>query len=174
MPVIAMNNKIIKQIIFSAAVAITSQSAIAETPGLWDGSAASPQQSLHVPNSQLQDGSFEYVSLSPIYFDFNKATLTRAGQQSLDAASEYLHKHANIRRILVDGHTDEKGSISYNDNLSDRRAKIVRNYLIVKGINPNLVNLAGMGEHKPVDQNWTRDGRQRNRHVSIYAVHWNH
>jgi len=168
-----MDKQIIKQFIFSTAMVITWQNAIATTPGLWDGPSSSPQQSLHVPHNELQEGSFEYVSLSPVFFDSNKATLTREGQQALDAASEYLHKHVNIRRILVDGHTDSKGSISFNDNLSDRRAKIVRNYLTVKGIDPSLINLAGMGEHKPVDQNWTRDGRQRNRHVSIYAVHWN-
>jgi len=168
-----MNKHFIKQFIFSAVMVFTWQNAIATTPGLWDGPSSSPQQSLHVPDNELQEGSFEYVSLSPVFFDSNKATLTREGQQALDAASEYLQKYANIRRILVDGHTDAKGSINFNDNLSDRRAKIVRNYLTVKGIDPSLINLAGMGEHKPVDQNWTRDGRQRNRHVSIYAVHWN-
>ena len=155
-------------------MALSSLCAIAATPGLWDGPAATPQETLRVPSNDLQDGSFEYVSLSPVYFDSDKATLTRDGQKALDAASEYLLKHDNIKRILVDGHTDEKGSISYNDKLSDRRANIVRNYLTIKGIDPNLINLAGMGEHKPVDQNWTRDGRQRNRHVSIYALHWYH
>jgi len=168
-----MTKKMFKQLVISAALAIPANYAIATTPGLWDGPSSSPQQSLHVPENELQQGSFEYVSLSPVYFDSDKATLTREGQQALDAASEYLHKHANIRRILVDGHTDAKGSTNYNDKLSDRRAKIVRNYLAVKGIDPSLINLAGMGEHKPVDQNWTRDGRQRNRHVSIYAIHWN-
>ncbi len=168
-----MNHKIIKLFIASATMALASHSASATTPSLWDGVAASPQQSLQVPDNQLQSGSFEYVSLSPVYFDSDKATLTREGQQALDAASEYLQKHTNIRRILVDGHTDKVGSIYHNDKLSDRRAKIVHNYLIIKGIDPSLINLAGMGEHKPVDQNWTRDGRQRNRHVSIYAVHWN-
>ena len=169
-----MTKKIIKQFVFSAAMALSSHCAIAATPGLWDGPATTPQETLRVPGSDLQDGSFEYVSLSPVYFDSDKATLTRDGQKALDAASEYLLKHDNIKRILVDGHTDEKGSISYNDKLSDRRANIVRNYLTIKGIDPNLINLAGMGEHKPVDQNWTRDGRQRNRHVSIYALHWYH
>lgn len=168
-----MYNKHFKLFVISTTMMIASQTAVATTPGLWDGAPASPQQSLQVPDNQLLEGSFEYVSLTPIYFDSDKATLTRKGQQALDAASEYLHKHSNIRRILIDGHADKKGSINYNDKLSDRRAKIVRNYLTIKGIDPNLINLAGMGEHKPVDQNWTRDGRQRNRHVSIYAVHWN-
>ena len=168
-----MNNKIIKQIIFSITIALFSHGAIAATPGLWDGVAATPPEPLRIPNNELQDGSFEYVPLSPVYFEINKATLTREGQLALDAASEYLLKYDNIRRILIDGHTDERGSISYNDKLSDRRATIVRNYLTVKGIDPILINLEGMGEHRPVDQNWTRDGRRRNRHVSIYALHWN-
>lgn len=167
-----MTKRIIKQLILSATLALAWHGAMATTPGLWDGTAATPQESLLVPANDLQDGSFEYVSLSPVYFETNKATLTHAGQQALDAASEYLLKHNNIKRILVDGHTDSKGSINYNDKLSDRRAQIVRNYLTVKGVDPMLINLAGMGEHQPVDQNWTRDGRQRNRHVSIYALQW--
>ena len=169
----AMTKKIIKQFVFSTAMAFSSHCAIATTPGLWDGTAATPPETLDVPGAELQDGSFEYVSLSPVYFDSNKATLTREGQRALDAASEYLLKYNNIKRILIDGHTDNRGSVNYNNQLSERRAKIVRNYLTVKGIDPSLINLSSMGEHKPVDQNWSHDGRRRNRHVSIYALYWN-
>ncbi len=168
-----MMKRDLKTVFLAAAMALYSHQGFAATPGLWDGTAAMPPETLFVPENQLSQGSFKYVSLRPVYFDSSKATLTYEGQQALDAAAEYLLKHDNIKRILIEGNTDEKGSEAYNDNLSDRRATIVRNYLTIKGIDPNLINLAGKGEFHPVDQNWTREGRQRNRHVSIYALHWN-
>ncbi len=158
--------------LLAAALILACLPALAATPGLWDGAAALPPDSLHVPTEEMAPESFEYVPLSPIHFDSGKATITHQGQRSLDAAVDYLRRHANIKRILVEGHTDEVGGKTYNDGLSDRRARIVRNYLTVKGIDPELINLIGKGEYHPVDQNWTRDGRRRNRHVSIYAVHW--
>lgn len=167
-----MTKRDVKTVLLAAAMAICSHQALAATPGLWDGAAAKPPETLHVPENELTQGSFEYVSLSPVHFGSDKATLTYEGQQTLDAAVEYLLKHDNIKRILVEGNTDEKGGKAYNDNLSDRRSMIVRNYLTVKGIDPNLINIIGKGEYHPVDQNWTREGRQRNRHVSIYALHW--
>lgn len=168
----AMTKRYLTTICLAIVIAVCSQQATAATPGLWDGAAAMPPQTLFVPEKDLDPGSFKYVPLSPIYFDSDKATLTYEGQQSLDAAVDYLLKHDNIQRILVEAHTDEKGARTYNDGLSDRRANIVRNYLTVKGVDPNLINVIGKGEYHPVDENWTREGRQRNRHVSIYAVLW--
>jgi len=168
-----MIKKNLNLFIIASTLAIATGSACAATPGLWDGVAAMPPQSIQLQDEALEQSTFEYISLSPVYFDSNRATLTHAGQQALDAASDYLQKHDSIKRILIEGHTDAKGGIAFNDNLSDRRALVVRNYLTIKGVDPELINMIGMGEHQPVDQNWTREGRQRNRHVSIYAVHWN-
>lgn len=154
------------------ALSLLAQPAGAATPGLWDGSAAMPPSSLQVPETDLIPGTFEYVPLHPVYFDSGQATITHDGQRALDAAVEYLRRHDNLQRILVEGHTDEVGSRNYNEGLSDRRAQIVRNYLTIKGVDPTLIELVGKGEAHPVDQNWTRQGRQRNRHVSIYAIHW--
>lgn len=167
-----MTNKTATPFFLAAVLALTGQAALAATPGLWDDAAGAPPQSLLVPDKEMEPASFEYVPLSPVYFDSGKATITHEGQRSLDAAAAYLLQHDDIKRILVEGHTNEIGGKSYNDKLSDRRAQIVRNYLIVKGVHPKLINPIGKGEHHPVDQNWTRDGRRRNQRVSIYAIHW--
>ncbi len=157
----------------AAAMALGGYQANAAFPGLWDGVAEMPAESLRVPENDANMGTFEYVPLSPVYFESNRDIISHEGQRSLDAAVDYLLKHTNIKRILVEGHTDEKGSLGYNDRLSDRRANIVRNYLTIRGVDPEIINMMGKGEYHPVDQNWTRAGRLRNRHVSIYAVHWN-
>ncbi len=146
-----------------------------KAPAMWGPKVVTPA-SLHVPKQQFSvvEESFEYVSLHPVLFNPSKATISSEGQKALDAAADYLKKHNNIQRILIEGNTDYIGSNSYNDRLSDRRAEMVRNYLTLKGVDSTLIQLSGSGEADPVDQNWTRDGRQRNRHVAIHAVHWQH
>jgi OOP family OmpA-OmpF porin len=159
-------------LILAGLLTITSAHAD-KMPDLWGPKAVSPL-SLHVPEQQtaVAEESFKYVPLHPVLFNSGKATLSHEGQQALDAAADYLLKHDNIKRILVEGNTDYIGNNKYNDRLSDRRTEMVRNYLTLKGVDPTLIVLTGKGETTPVDQNWTREGRQRNRHVAIHAVHW--
>ena len=141
-------------------------------PSLWGAPETASPESLHAPEQADEKRALDDVSRNPIYFRHDKATLTHEGQLSLDAALAYFRKHSNIKRILVEGHTDYTGPKKYNESLSDKRTDIVRNYLTVNGIDPDLIATIGKGEQQPVDQNWTREGRIRNRHVGIYAVHW--
>jgi len=142
------------------------------TAGLWSGAAELAPESVKVQTNEMNEGSFRYVPMHPVYFNHNKATLTHEGQQALDAAVEYLEQQGNIKRILIEGHTDWVGSQGYNYDLADRRTEIVRNYLTIKGIDPQIMAITSQGETSPVDINWSREGRRRNRHVSIYAVQW--
>ena len=73
--------------------------------------------------------------------------------------------------MLLDGHSDWVGSAKYNDTLSDKRAKAVEDYLVSKGVDPTLIHWKGHGEHAPVDENWNRLGRDRNRQVEMYAIY---
>lgn len=152
---------------------VSGQALADKMPNLWGPKVASPE-TLHVPEAQssVAGESFQYVSLHPVLFNSSKATISSEGQRALDAAANYLLKHNNIKRILIEGNTDSVGANGYNDRLSDRRSEMVRSYLTLKGVDPNLLVLSGRGETTPVDQNWTRDGRQRNRHVAIYVLHW--
>lgn len=140
-------------------------------PNLWGPKAVSPE-SFHIQEDAITQQSFRYVSLHPVLFHSGKATISPEGQKALDAAASYLLKHDDIKRILIEGNTDYVGAQGYNDNLSERRSAMVRNYLTLKGVSPDLMVLSGKGEIDPVDQNWTRDGRRRNRHVAIHALHW--
>jgi len=154
-------------------VLVSSQALADRMPNLWGPKVVSPD-SLHLPEApgSVAEESFQYVSLHPVLFNSSKATISSEGQRALDAAADYLLKHNNIKRILIEGNTDYIGTEKYNDHLSDRRSEMVRNYLTLKGVDPSLLVLSGRGETTPVDQNWTRDGRQRNRHVAIHVLHW--
>ena len=72
--------------------------------------------------------------------------------------------------FLVEGHTDSRGSDSYNLNLSDRRAASVRTYLTGKGLSNSRIQSRGFGEVRPIATNETEAGRQTNRRVELSII----
>jgi OmpA-OmpF porin, OOP family len=82
-------------------------------------------------------------------FDFDKAVLRPAGIQALD---EFLEKAKSINPevIIAVGHADRFGSEAYNQNLSEKRAAAVKNYMVSKGIDANRIHTEGKGEMQPV------------------------
>lgn len=113
---------------------------------------------------------FQFIPLDGVLFDIGKADLKTDAKILLDEAAKYLRNNLALQRVIIEGHTDETGRRNKNYHLSDQRATAVRNYLIAKGVPPDLVQLAGHGEDQPVDEPWSRSGRKRNRHVEIFAV----
>ena len=90
-------------------------------------------------------------------FDFDKAVLRPAGMQALD---EFLDKMKGINPevIIAVGHADRFGSEAYNQNLSERRAMSVKNYIVGKGIDANRIHTEGKGEMQPVTKAGECDG----------------
>lgn len=89
--------------------------------------------------------------------------------QELDRVYTYLSNNENIS-IIIGGHTDNFGSAEYNATLSLNRAIEVKNYLIAKGIEPDRIQTKGYGELKPIDNNESSEGRQRNRRIEMEVV----
>src|SRR5471032_2556626 len=75
-----------------------------------------------------------------------------------------------IERVRVDGHTDASGKETYNQQLSLRRAKSVRNVLTAVGMKEENIKLQGLGSTEPVASNDTAAGRTENRRVSIVVI----
>ena len=73
-------------------------------------------------------------------------------------------------RFYIDGHTDNVGSDSYNQTLSDNRSKSVVNYLTAKGIGANRLTNKGYGESQPIATNETDEGRQLNRRTEFKVI----
>jgi outer membrane protein OmpA-like peptidoglycan-associated protein len=84
----------------------------------------------------------------------------------LNAVVVVLKEYAKTT-VDVIGHTDNVGSAKYNQQLSERRARSVAEYLAQQGILPDRLLLAGMGETQPIASNDTPEGRSRNRRVTI-------
>ena len=69
--------------------------------------------------------------------------------------------------VEVAGHTDSVGAESYNQSLSERRAKAVKSYLVERGIDADRLTVRGYGESEPVADNATKEGRAENRRVEL-------
>jgi outer membrane protein OmpA-like peptidoglycan-associated protein/Mg-chelatase subunit ChlD len=89
--------------------------------------------------------------------------------KELEILKEFMTNKPNVA-ILVEGHTDSRGSHELNDALSFRRAESVKNYLVKKGINPLRIQTKGYGKRKPISGNETEFGRQLNRRTEIIIV----
>ena len=103
------------------------------------------------------------------FFDFDKYVIKPEGKAKLDDLVQKT-KGINLEVIIAVGHTDNIGTVAYNQALSERRANAVKEYLVSKGIEKNRVYTEGKGEKQPVADNKTKEGRAKNRRVEIEVV----
>lgn len=104
--------------------------------------------------------------LKDIFFEFDKSTILQQSFFELMRLITLLNTYPDMQ-IEVGGHTDSKGSDSYNQRLSESRAKAVADYLISKGISERRLQYRGYGKSKPIDTNETEEGRAKNRRVEF-------
>ncbi|MBN2664011.1 MAG: OmpA family protein, partial [Bacteroidales bacterium] len=113
---------------------------------------------------QIQNG-MKY-SLQNSNFDVASSNLNSGTKHELDKLVDLMKKYPAIK-ILVEGHTDNEGSVDYNLDLSNRRANSVKNYLTSKGVDSNRITTKGYGATKPISTNNTDDGKAKNRRIEI-------
>jgi outer membrane protein OmpA-like peptidoglycan-associated protein len=113
-----------------------------------------------------RDARGTIVSLADILFDFDKATLRRDVEFNLVKIATILNQFEEMG-VLIEGHTDNIGSEEYNLGLSQRRAQAVFDFLISQGVEESRLSYEGYGESRPVADNDTDEGRQRNRRVDL-------
>jgi outer membrane protein OmpA-like peptidoglycan-associated protein len=106
------------------------------------------------------------IVLRGVHFDFDKATIRKEARPILDEAIATLQREGTVS-VVAEGHTDSRGSDTYNQTLSLRRATAVRDYLVAGGIGSSRIQVQGFGESRPVASNDTDDGRAQNRRVEL-------
>ncbi|MEX2151573.1 MAG: OmpA family protein [Steroidobacteraceae bacterium] len=106
------------------------------------------------------------LTLGDVLFDTNEATLKPGAMLAMDRLARFLEANADTR-LIIEGHTDSTGSDSYNQELSQRRARAVADELLSRGIASTRFEAIGRGEAFPVAGNDTASGRQQNRRVEI-------
>ncbi len=126
--------------------------ALEEVPGMKDVS--------------YDEGNKKIDAQMEVLFDVDKADIKPAEQVKLDQLAEVFTSYPeNV--VLVEGHTDSDGTDEYNQQLSERRAASIENYLRTKNLDIASLNSIGYGETRPVVPNNTREDKAKNRRVEI-------
>jgi outer membrane protein OmpA-like peptidoglycan-associated protein len=117
--------------------------------------------------NNIEEGSA--IVLENIFFEFNKTALLPESYAELDKVALFMIEN-NIKQIEISGHTDSEGSDTYNQKLSEGRAKAVVEYIISKGVSSERIIAKGYGESRPVESNLTEQGRAQNRRVEFTLI----
>jgi outer membrane protein OmpA-like peptidoglycan-associated protein len=136
--------------------------------------AMTRQEELRYALSQMEgkfasirkDARGTIVSLADILFDFDKATLRRDVEFNLVKIATILNQFSEMN-VLVEGHTDAIGTDEYNLSLSRKRAQAVYEFLVSQGVDAKRMSYEGYGKTRPVADNDTDAGRQKNRRVDL-------
>ncbi len=113
----------------------------------------------------------EFISLPHIFFNHDDFTLNKEARDILDGAAQFVFENdTTVRRVMIQSHSSDIADQNYNYRLSDRRAYAVWDYLAGVGVPIEIIAVKSWGEDHPIDENWTRNGRERNRHVEIQLV----
>lgn len=104
--------------------------------------------------------------LKNIFFDVDKYDLKEKSITELDKIVRFLQENPQVK-VEISGHTDATGNASYNQQLSEKRARSVYTFLLSKGIDRNRLSSKGFGSSKPITSNDTEEGRQQNRRIEF-------
>ncbi|MCW8931186.1 MAG: peptidoglycan-associated lipoprotein Pal [Gammaproteobacteria bacterium] len=130
--------------------------------GMNDGTAVNGQaysgDPLSDPNSPL--------SVRTIYFEYDSITINSEGQLALNAHAEYLSLNPS-KSMIIEGHTDERGTRDYNLSLGERRGKAVADFLTASGVQAQQIEVRSFGEENPVALDHSESAWQLNRRVEI-------
>ena len=106
-----------------------------------------------------------------MHFELDKDAVRSISLSLLDEVAAVLHDVPEITLLEIQGHTDSRGSDTYNQQLSQRRAEAVRAYLVGgAGVAPDRLVARGYGESVPVDDRENEEGWSRNRRVQFVIL----
>lgn len=109
------------------------------------------------------------LTLQDVLFDTNQAQLKPGAERSLDRLADFL-KQSPGKKVLIEGHTDSRGSHEYNKDLSERRADAVKQEMVRRGVPADSIESKGLSENQPIANNNTPAGRQLNRRVEFLIL----
>ncbi|MFH1529163.1 MAG: choice-of-anchor L domain-containing protein [Pseudomonadota bacterium] len=120
------------------------------------------------PDALVKVEKEKIVILQMVLFYFNESRIKEESFPLLDAVVKVLKENPRIKKVRIEGHSDERGSADYNRILSDGRAKAVRDYLTEHGIEAARLTSQGYGEDKPLIKGAQTDAdHQTNRRVEF-------
>jgi outer membrane protein OmpA-like peptidoglycan-associated protein len=110
------------------------------------------------------------VQINDIHFATNSSLFDKESMIVLNSFIEFLNTNQRVK-IEIQGHTDNVGDAKANLELSKERAKAVRDYIVIMGIDSSrITNYKGFGQTKPISSNNTEEGRAKNRRTEFVIV----
>jgi outer membrane protein OmpA-like peptidoglycan-associated protein len=146
---------------------------LAEAPGYlfysqhFDLRESDQAYELRVPLEKPRKGST--IRLRNVFFEFDRADIKPESEVELLEVVRLLQAHPKWK-VEVQGHTDSVGTVMYNQQLSQRRAEAVRQFLIQRGIKAERIQARGYGSSRPIAPNTTEEGRALNRRTEILFI----
>lgn len=132
-----------------------------------EGKLSAALASLHEVGQVKEESRGVVITLSgSVLFATGKYQLLPIAKDKLDEVAQAL-KSQGYKKIVVEGHSDSRGSDSANKDLSLRRAQSVRDHLVSQGIERTKIEAVGLGEERPVATNDSPEGRANNRRVEL-------
>lgn len=101
-----------------------------------------------------------------VYFDFDSYSIKVDAQPQIEAHARFL-KQANSRKLVIEGHTDERGGREYNLALGQKRAEAVRRAMGVLGVNDSQMEAVSFGKEKPATTGHSEDDFAQNRRAEL-------
>jgi len=143
-------------------------------PDMPAGTSGSPSEPMPPDITQNQDSSSVDLDeltrkFQPVFFDFNKFEIRNDQVSALQANATLLRAHPNAN-VVLEGHCDERGTDEYNLALGERRAKVVREYLVNLGVDPNRLQTISYGESRPYAYGHNEDSWQQNRRAQSVVL----
>jgi outer membrane protein OmpA-like peptidoglycan-associated protein len=121
------------------------------------------------PVARVEKGQIRI--LEQVKFKTNSDVILPESDRILEAVAKILTENPEVKKIRVEGHTDNRGGRAFNKRLSDRRAASVVNWLVKRGgIDAGRMQSQGFGLERPIANNKTEEGRQENRRVEFHIV----
>lgn len=118
------------------------------------------------PDPLRMEATNTVSELQTVHFGYDSSQLSPEAIAILDANAQWLTANPSYQ-IQIEGHCDERGTLEYNLNLGDRRAKSVKAYLVSRGIDPNRLHTISYGEERPLDTTGTDAAWSMNRRVQF-------
>lgn len=101
-----------------------------------------------------------------VYFDFDSYSIKADAQSQIEAHGRFLKESGN-RKVVIEGHTDERGGREYNLALGQKRAEAVRRALAVQGVNDSQMEAVSFGKEKPAATGNSEDAFAQNRRAEL-------
>ncbi len=130
---------VLASLVVAAAPAWTDAASAKQTPTVV-ASTSTPREM-----APKLEGFAPTSELRPVHFDFNSSAIRPGEARILDKNAEWLKVNSEVK-VAIEGGADQRGSVSYNQSLSERRARAVKEYLVARGVSTDRIVEVGDGE----------------------------